>query len=108
MSLSALIRKRGTGDIATAIPATDGAPTVATVAIAKPAQGQAAPASTEKTHVPSSANQWRLHYGDGRTREIAFAPALTERQVRAQYQDAVGAIEIGSTLTPELFRGNSE
>ena len=63
---------------------------------------------TEKTHVPSSANQWRLHYRDGRTREITFAPALTERQVRSEYRDAVAAIEIGSTVSPELFRGNSE
>jgi hypothetical protein len=55
----------------------------------------------EKSHEAGSANQWQLHYLDGRMREITFAPALTERLVRAQYRDAVAAIEIASTLSPE-------
>jgi len=51
-----------------------------------------------KTHHSSGANQWRLYYADGRTREITYSPARTEAKLREDYPDCAALLEIGSAL----------
>jgi hypothetical protein len=62
---------------------------VATVAVANP---------QEAIFAPSTANQWRLFFADGQIREVTFAPARVEADVRRDYPGCRALIEIASTV----------
>lgn len=92
MSLSALIRKRQSGDFATATVATLATvqpkmrpteATVATVAVAN--------AETVKTGDGKPCSQWLFHFADRDDLPVTFAPAVDHAAALADYPDAVAA-----------------
>ena len=99
MTLSDLIRKRDTGNLATAIPAISAtqskgeAATVAritTVAVAKPAHENFDGAEPPVNDGELS-RWWKLHSADGTEKEIGRFPDATRAEVLALYPDAVAA-----------------
>ena len=95
MTLSALIRKRDTGNLATAIPAIFAtqpkgkAATVAriaTVAVANPKEEKTAPSETLARHW-----KWIIHFTDHEPLTSTFSPEATHAEVLAQFPDAVAA-----------------
>jgi hypothetical protein len=100
MTLSALIRKRDTGNLATAIPAISAtqpkgeAATVAriaTVAVANPKEGQTAPPAKVGAGDTATASRWLFHFADRELMEVVFAPAVSHANALACYPDTVAA-----------------
>ena len=101
MTLSAMIRKRDTGNPATAIPAISatqpkgGAATVAriaTVAVANPKKEKTAPPAKVGAGDTATASRWWLiHYPDLDPLEVACCPEATHAEVLEIYPDAVAA-----------------
>ena len=99
MTLSALIRKRDTGNHATAIPAISAtqpkgeAATVAriaTIAVANPKKEKAAPSANVGADDTTSAFwRWLIHFTDRNPLTVGFSPALNQREVLALYPAAV-------------------
>lgn len=92
MSLSAMIRKRQSGNFATATPATFATPeegkvrtvaSVATVAVANP--------ETANPDSRKSCSQWLFHFADRDDLPVTFAPAVDHTAALAYYPDAVAA-----------------
>lgn len=100
MTLSALIRKRDTGNLATAIPAIPAtqpkgaAATVAriaTVAVANPKEERTAPPAKVSAGNTATASRWLFHFADREPMEVIFAPAVSHPNALACYPDAVAA-----------------
>jgi len=101
MTLSALIRKRDTGNLATAIPAISAtqpkgeAATVAriaTVAVANPEERKTVPPAKVGAGDTATASRWWLiHYPDRDPVEVAFSPEATHAEVLEAYPDALAA-----------------
>ena len=101
MTLSALIRKRNTGNLATAIPAISatqpkrGAATVAriaTVAVANPKDGQTAPpAKVSPGDTAPASRWWLIRYPDRNPLEVACCPEATHAYILERHPDAVAA-----------------
>ena len=101
MTLSALIRKRDTGNLATAIPAISAtqpkgeAATVAriaTVAVANPKGEKTAPPAKVSTGDTATASRWWLiHYPDRDPVEVACYPDATHADILERHPDAVAA-----------------
>jgi hypothetical protein len=92
MSLSALIRKRQSGDFATA--------TVATLATVKPktlpsvatvASVAVANAETVKTGYGTPCSQWLFHFADRDDLPVMFAPAVDHEKALSYYPKALAA-----------------
>jgi len=108
MTLSALIRKRNTGNLATAIPAISatqpkgGAATVAriaTVAVAIPKEEKTAPPANDgDKHVDKLLDSfvWLIHFADRDTLKVTFSPAVTQAEALAGYPDALAAEPIAT------------
>lgn len=112
MTLSALIRKRDTGNLATAIPAISAtqpkgeAATVAriaTVAVANPKEEKTAPlptvgagntappAKVSPGDTATASRWWLIHYHDRDPLPVSFSPEVTHAEALASYPDAVAA-----------------
>ena len=101
MTLSALIRKRDTGSLATAIPAISAtqpkgeAATVAriaTVAVANPTSGKTAPPAKVGAGDTATASRWWLiHYPDRDPVEVTCCPDATHAEILERHPDAVAA-----------------
>lgn len=110
MTLSSLIRKRDTGNLATAIsaiPATQPkgeAATVAriaTVAVANPTEEKTAPPPKVGTGETATASRWWLiHYPDRDPVEVACCPDATHADILERHPDAVAA----EPFTPTIRR----
>ena len=105
MTLAALIRKRESGKVATAIPAISATqPTeematvarIATVAVAIPTETQTATAS----------RCWLLHYTDREPVEVASFPTATHADILERHPEAIAA-EPFEPATPEPTRACS-
>jgi len=92
MSLSAMIRKRQSGNFATATPATFAThegekvrtvASVATVAVAN--------VETVKTDSGKPCSQWLFHFADRDPLQVTFAPAVDHAAALACYPEAVAA-----------------
>ena len=59
--------------------------------------GRATAVSRPESRPEGGANQWRLFFAGGQTREVTFAPAATAAQVRRDYPGAIALILIAST-----------
>ena len=110
MTLSALIRKRDTGNLATAIPAIfatqpkGNAATVAriaTVAVANPKEEKTAPSETLARHW-----KWIIHFTDREPLTSTFSPEATHAEVLAQFPDAVAAEPVAHPAASALPRSN--
>ncbi len=114
MTLSALIRKRDTGSVATAIPASfatqperDAATVarIATVAVANPENEKAAPlqsADAANDDADEAAHfAWLIHFTDRAPVAVTFSPMLDHAGVLAFYPDAVAAEPIGAAQSTE-------
>ena len=101
MTLSALIRKRDTGNFATAIPAISAtqpkgeAATVAriaTVAVANPTSEKTAPPAKVGAGDTATASRWWLiHYPDRDPVEVTCCPETTHAEILERHPDAVAA-----------------
>ena len=104
MSLSALIRKRDFGGVATAIPAIfathegEKARTVAriaTVAVANP---------ENRKHEPPESSvpfwRWLLHYTDREPLEVSFSPPVTNAEALTWYPGAMAAEPVTNARQP--------
>ena len=99
MTLSALIRKRDTGNLATAIPAISAtqpkgeAATVAriaTVAVANPKEEKTvSPAIGGAGDTAIVSRWWRVHFADGRVVQVTGDPMHNLSSVQASYPEAV-------------------
>ncbi|MBK6402233.1 MAG: hypothetical protein IPF74_09910 [Rhodocyclaceae bacterium] len=108
MSLSALIRKRDTGNLATAIPAISAtqpkgeAATVAriaTVAVANPKEEKTAPPAKVGAGETATASRWWLiHYPDRDPVEVACCPEATHADILERHPDAVAAEPFTPTI----------
>ena len=126
MTLSALIRKRDTGNVATAIPAifaTDGRDSgatvarIATVAVANPKEEKTAPAIVGTVMVPfdplkgkaprqkvdagdtvNASCWWLLHYPDRDSLEVACCPEVSHAVILERHPDAVAAEPFTPTI----------
>ena len=108
MTLSALIRKRDTGNLATAIPAISAtqpkgeAATVAriaTVAVANSKEGQTAPPAKGCAGDTATASRWWLiHYPDRDPVEVACCPEATHADILERHSDAVAAEPFTPTI----------
>ena len=113
MSLSALIRKRDTGNLATAIPALSAiqpkgeAATVAriaTVAVASPKEGQATPpAKVGAGDTATVSRWWLIHYPDRDPLEVACCPEATHAEILERHPDAVAA----EPFTPSIRQASA-
>ena len=116
MTLSALIRKRDTGNLATAIPAIFAthpkgeAATVAriaTVAVATPQEAKTAPKAKVGAGDTATASRWWLiHYPDRYPVEVACCPEATHADILERHPDALAA-EPFEPSTPEPERACS-
>lgn len=101
MTLANLIRKRDTGNLATAIPAISAtqpkeeAATVAriaTVAVANPKEEKTAPPAKVGAGDTATASRWWLiHYRDRDPLEVACCPEATHADILEWHPDAVAA-----------------
>lgn len=108
MTLSALIRKRDTGNLATAIPAISAtqpkgeAATVAriaTVAVANPTSEKTAPPAKVGAGGTATASRWWLiHYPDRDPVEVACCPEATHADILERHPDAVAAEPFTPTI----------
>ncbi|MFN6183193.1 MAG: hypothetical protein ACK4VS_10920 [Burkholderiales bacterium] len=108
MTLSALIRKRDTGNLATAIPAISAtqpkgkAATVAriaTVAVANPKEEKTAPPAKVGAGDTATASRWWLiHYPDRDPLEVAYCPEATHADILERHPDAVAAEPFTPTI----------
>ncbi len=108
MTLSALIRKRDTGNLATAIPAISAtqpkgeAATVAriaTVAVANPKEEKTAPPPQVGAGYTVAASRWWLiHYPDRDPVEVACCPEATHADILERHPDAVAAEPFTPTI----------
>ena len=112
MTLSALIRKRDTGNLATAIPAIFAthpkgeAATVAriaTVAVATPQEAKTAPKAKVGAGDTATASRWWLiHYPDRDPVEVACCPEATHADILERHPDAVAAEPFTLTIRQPL------
>ena len=108
MTLSALIRKRDTGNLATAIPAisatqprgeTGTVARIATVAVANPEERKAAtPAKVDTGDTATASRWWLIHYPDRDPVEVACCPEATHAEILEQRPDAVAAEPFTPTI----------
>jgi hypothetical protein len=108
VTLANLIRKRDTGNLATAIPAISAtqpkgeAATVAriaTVAVANPKEGQTAPPAKVSAGDTATASRWWLiHYPDRDPVEAACYPEATHAEILERHPDAVAAEPFTPTI----------
>ena len=108
MTLSALIRKRDTGNLATAIPAISAtqlkgeAATVAriaTVAVANPKEGQTAlPPKVGANQTTTASRCWLIYYLDRDPVEVACYPEATHAEILEWHPDAVAAEPFTPTI----------
>ncbi len=119
MSLSSLIRKRDTGNLATAIPAISAtqpkgeAATVAriaTVAVANPKEEKTAPppkvgagdtappAKVSPGDTATASRWWLIHYPDRDPVEVACCPEATHADILERHPDAVAAEPFTPTI----------
>lgn len=101
MTLSALIRKRDTGNLATAIPAISATQPkreaaivarIATVAVATPKEEKTAPTAIVGAGDTATASRWWLiHYPDRDPVEVACCPEATHAAILERHPDAVAA-----------------
>lgn len=108
MTLSALIRKRDTGNLATAIPAISAtqpkreAATVAriaTVAVANPKEEKTAPPAKVGAGDTATASRWWLiHYPERDPLEVACCPEATHADILERHPDAVAAEPFTPTI----------
>jgi len=108
MTLSAVIRKRDTGNLATAIPAISAtqrkgeAATVAriaTVAVANPKEEKTAPPAKVGAGDTATASRWWLiHYPDRDPVEVACCPEATHADTLERHPDAVAAEPFTPTI----------
>lgn len=108
MTLSALIRKRGTGSLATAIPAISATQPkveagtvarIATVAVANPKEEKTAPPAKVGAGDTATASRWWLiHYPDRDPAEIVCCPEATHAEILEQHPDAVAAEPFTPTI----------
>ncbi|WP_374338968.1 hypothetical protein [Leeia sp.] len=99
MSLSALIKKRSTGNLATAIPAISAThpkgeartvAKVATVAVANPMEEKTAPwAKVSAGDTATCSRWWLIHYSDRDSLQLACCPEATHAEILEQHLDAV-------------------
>lgn len=99
MSLSAMIRKRQTGNAATATPATFATlegekvrtvASVATVAVANP--------ETPQTDTSKPCSQWLIHFIDRDDLPVLFVPPVDHAGALACYPDAVAAAPMAESF----------
>jgi len=110
MTLSALIRKRNTGNLATAIPAISatqpkgGTATVAriaTVAVANPKEEKtASPAKVSPGDTATASRSWLVHYSDREPLEVACCPEATHAEILERHPDAVAAEPSNTPVRP--------
>lgn len=108
MTLSALIRKRDTGNLATAIPAISAtqpkgeAATVAriaTVAVANPKEEKtASPSIVGAGDTAAASRWWLIHYPDRDPVEVACWPEATHADILERHPDAVAAEPFTPTI----------
>lgn len=108
MTLSALIRKRDGGNLATAIPAISAtqpkgdAATVAriaTVAVANPKEEKTAPPAKVGAGDTATASRWWLiHYPDRDPLEVSCTPPATHAEILERHPDAVAAEPFTPTI----------
>ena len=108
MTLSALIRKRESVNLATAIPATSAiqpmrlagtVARIATVAVANPKEEQTAPPAKVGTGDTATASRWWLiHYPDRDPLEVACCSEATHAEILDSYPDAVAAEPFTPTI----------
>lgn len=108
MTLSALIRKRDTGNLATAIPAISAtqpkgeAATVAriaTVAVANPKEEKTAlPAKVGAGNTATASRWWLIHYPDRDPVEVACCPEATHADILERHPDAIAAEPFTPTI----------
>ena len=107
MTLSALIRKRDTGNLATAIPAISAtqpkgeAATVAriaTVAVANPKEEKtASPAKVSPGDTATASRWWLIHFVGLDPLECYFADPATHAEILERHPDAVAAEPLAPT-----------
>lgn len=108
MTLSALIRKRDTGNLATAIPAISATQPkgvagtvarIATVAVANPKEEKTAPPAKVGAGETATASRWWLiHYPDRDPVEVACCPEATHAKILERHPDAVAAEPFTPTI----------
>ncbi|MFZ5594737.1 MAG: hypothetical protein ACOY4D_10870 [Pseudomonadota bacterium] len=108
MTLSALIRKRDTGNLATAIPAisatqpkgeTATVARIATVAVANPKEEKtASPAKGGAGDTATASRWWLIHYPDRDPLEVACCPEATHADILERHPDAVAAEPFTPTI----------
>lgn len=95
MTLSALIRKRSTAPVATAIRAIPAIPEgvtvgtvarIATIAVANPTEGKAANKANDTRHY-----RWLIHFPERDPVHTCCLPEPTHAEVMAMYPDAIAA-----------------
>lgn len=108
MTLSNLIRKRDTGNLATAIPAISATQPkgevatvarIATVAVANPTSEKTAPPAKVGAGDTATASRWWLiHYPDRDPVEVACCPEATHADILERHPDAVAAEPFTPTI----------
>lgn len=119
MTLSALIRKRDTGNLATAIPAisatqpkgeAETVARIATVAVANPKEEKTAPlpkvgagdtappAKVSPGDTATASRWWLIHYPDRDPVEVACCPEATHADILERHPDAVAAEPFTPTI----------
>jgi len=108
MTLSALIRKRDTGNLATAIPAISAtqpkreAATVAriaTVAVANPKDEKTAPPAKVGAGETTTASRcWLIHYADRDPLPVTCIPEATHAEILERHPDTIAAEPFTSTI----------
>lgn len=108
MTLSNLIRKRDTGNLATAIPAISATQPkgevatvarIATVAVANPTSEKTAPPAKVGAGDTATASRWWLiHYPDRDPVEVACCPEATHAEILERHPDAIAAEPFTPTI----------
>ena len=108
MTLSALIRKRDTGKLATAIPAISATQPkgvagtvarIATVAVANPKKEKAAsPAKVGASDTATASRWWLIHFTDRDSLEVVCCPEATHADILERHPDAVAAEPFTPTI----------
>jgi hypothetical protein len=108
VTLSSLIRKRDTGNLATAIPAISATQPkreagtvarIATVAVANPKEEKTAPPAKVGAGDTATASRWWLiHYPDRDPLEVACRPEATHAEILERHPDAVAAEPFTPTI----------
>lgn len=108
MTILALIRKRDTGNLATAIPAISATQAkvnaatvarIATVAVASPKQKQTAPfVNPDAGSIATGSRWWLIHYPDRDPAEVACCPDVTLDEILKRHPEAVAAEPFTPTI----------